>query len=552
LLTVRQGSSDPSGAGRVPTIRHNRRVPDDDAPVPAEQDRYARGLKYSAYDTASSFVLGLTSAVVTARVFGAEVIGAFALASLLTGSLHLVSNVREQGGLVRELTRYAPGAPECRALLWLVLGFSAALTVAILVPFGALSLFLLREVFERPELVAPFAALVAAYLVLDNTSFNLEAPLVAFRDGRALWIARMGVTSVMIAGAVGCAVADADTLWALVGVTIAASAAGVALRLRAVHRLTGLRTARARLAAVRPRLRAIVSFGIRQTPLNYTETAIEYADTAVLGANVSLASIGAYNRAYTLYRRAGQIPVGLSRLYFPTLTALLHRGEHEAMLRVYRLSSRYLALVLLPAATWVAASAPGILGVFGPDFVPGATALSILIFVVVFQGFASMAGGLLTAYDRPGIVSIVSMATAVLNVGLCLALIPSIGLTGAALANAGGWLLDASILTMLAARHVSRSWWELLDPGCLARLAGACAVLALAVVPLRELDGALAWQLLAGLPALVAGLVVFRPLTRADLPTLDRAADAAGIRSARVRDMMHALHGRISHGPATA
>jgi O-antigen/teichoic acid export membrane protein len=533
-------------------IRDNRRVPDDDAPAPAEQDRYAHGLKYSVYDTASSFVLGLTSAVVTARVFGAEVIGAFALASLLTGSLHMVSNVREQGGLVRELTRYAPGAPECRALLWLVLGFSAALTVGILVPFGALSLFLLHDVFERPELVAPFGALVAAYLVLDNTSFNLEAPLVAFRDGRALWIARMGVTSVMIAGAVGCAVAGADTLWALVGVTIAASAAGVALRLRAVHRLTGLRTARAPLAAVRRRLRAIVSFGIRQTPLNYTETAIEYADTAVLGANVPLASIGAYSRAYTLYRRAGQIPVGLSRLYFPTLTALLHRGEHEAMVRVYRLSSRYLTLLLLPAATWVAASAPGILGVFGPDFTPGATALSILIFVVVFQGFASMAGGLLTAYDRPGIVSIVSVATAVLNVGLCLALIPRIGLTGAALANAGGWLLEASVVIVLAARHVGRPSWEMLDPAYLTRLAGACAVLALAVVPLRDVGGALAWQILAGMPALAAGLVLFRPLARADLPTVDRAAAAAGIRSARIRDLMRALHARISHGPATA
>ncbi len=525
-------------------------MPDDDVPAPAEQDRYARGLKYSAYDTATSFVLGLASAIVTARVFGAEVIGAFALASLLTGSLHMVSNVREQGGLVRELTRYVPGAPETRALLWLVLGFSVVLTIAILAPFGALALFMLYEVFERPELVAPFAALVASYVLLDNTSFNLEAPLVAFRDGRALWIARMGVTATMILGAVACAVAGAQTLWALVGVTIAASATGVVLRLYAVGRLTGLRTRRAAIAAVRDRLRPIVWFGIRQAPLNYSETAIEYADTAVLGATVPLASVGAYNRAYTLYRRAGQIPIGLSRLYFPTMSALFHRGERDAMVRVYRLSTRYLTLLLLPAATWVAASAPAVLGLFGPGFEPGATALSILIFAIVFYGYASTSGGLLSAADRPGVVSIVSVATAVLNVGLCLVLIPPLDLTGAALANLGCWVFDAALLLAIASRQADRSSWVMLDMGFLARMLGASAVLALAVVPLRDTGWALLWQSLAALPAIAAGLVLFRPLARADLPTVDRAAVAAGARSPRVRELIRALHARISHGPA--
>jgi O-antigen/teichoic acid export membrane protein len=544
-MTERSRSADASQS-----IRHNRPVPGNDAPVQAEQDRYAHGLKYSAYDTLTSFVLGLASAIVTARVFGAEVIGAFALATLLTGSLHMVSNVREQGGLVRELTRYAPRAPESPALLWLVLGFSAALTLAVLVPFGALAVWLLREVFERPELVAPFAVLAGSYLLLDNTSFNLDAPLVAHRDGRAVWIARAGITVTMIAGAALCAATGERSLWALVVVTVAASAVGVALRLYAVGRLTGLRTGRRQLARVRERLRPIVWFGIRQAPLNYTETAIEYTDTAVLGATVPLASIGAYSRAYTLYRRAGQVPTAMSRLYFPTLVALHHRGEHGAMLRVYRLSTRYLTLLLLPAAAWVAASAPAILDVFGPGFDEGATALAILIFVIVLGGYAATAGGLLTAYDRPGTTSIVSVGSAVLNVGLCFALIPSLGLTGAALANAGCWLFDAGLLVFLAARQAEHPVWAMIDAGFVARLAGACAVLALAVVPLRELPAALLWQCLVAAPALAVGLLLFRPLGHGDLGTVERALDSAGVRSPRLRRAVLGAHVRISHGRA--
>jgi O-antigen/teichoic acid export membrane protein len=303
---------------------------------------------------------------------------------------------------------------------------------------------------------------------------------------------------------------------------------------------------------VRERLRPIVWFGIRQAPLNYTETAIEYTDTAVLGATVPLASVGAYNRAYTLYRRAGQVPTTLSRLYFPTLVALHHRGEHGAMLRVYRLSTRYMTLLLLPAAAWVAASAPAILGVFGPGFDEGATALSILIFVIVLGGYAATAGGLLAAYDRPGIASIVSVGAAVLNVGLCFALIPSLDLTGAALANAGCWLFDAGALVVLAARQAERPTWTMIDVAFLARLAGACAVLALVVAPLRDVPAALLWQSLAAAPALAAGLLLFRPLSRGDLGTVERALDSAGVRSPRLRGAVRSAHTRIAHGLAVA
>jgi O-antigen/teichoic acid export membrane protein len=519
-------------------------VPGNEVP---EQERYAHGLRYSLYDTLTSLALGLVSAIVTARVFGAEVIGAFALASLLTGSLHMISNVREQGGLVRELTRHAAHAPESRALVLMVLGFSAALTLAVLIPFGALSVWLLREVFEQPDLVAPFAVLVAGYLLLDNTSFNLDAPLVAYRDGRSLWVVRSAITTTMIAGALACAVADERSLWALVAITVAASAVGVGLRLLAVGRLTGLRSSRREIARVRERLRPIVWFGVRQAPLNYTETAIEYTDTAVLGASVPLVSIGAYSRAYTLYRRAGQVPIALSRLYFPTLTALFHRGEHDAMLRVHRLSTRYLTLLLMPAATWLAASAPAVLAIFGPGFDEGATALSILIFAVVLDGYGRTAGGLLAAADRPGIVSIVFVGVAVINVGLCLALIPPLELTGAAIANLAGWLFATVALVVLAARHAGSSAWSMTDPGFLLRLAGACAVLAAAVAALRAAPAALVWQCLVALPALAAGLLAFRPLTRADGGTVERALDAAGVRSQRLRRAVLATHARISH-----
>jgi O-antigen/teichoic acid export membrane protein len=517
----------------------------------SEQARFALGLRYSAYDAVSSAVLGLISAVVTARVFGAEVVGALALVTVLTGALHLISNVQELGGLVRELTRHAPGTPEPRALMWVTLAFSAVLTTAILVPFGALAVWLIHDVFGRPELLWAFAALAASYVLLDNSSANVEAPLAAYRDGRSIWLTHVAVSVAMTLAALACAVFGADDLTGLVACTIAASAVGLAVRVRATRRLIGLRTSRRDIARVLGRMRSVLSFGIRAAPINVTVATIGYADTAVLGAHEPLDAIGAYNRAYGLYVRLGQIPVSLSRLYFPTMSSLHHRGDVAGMARLHRLATRYLLLALAPLATWLAACAPQVLAVFGPGFEQGATALGVLVFVAVLDCVGRPAGGTLWAADRPGVVSIVYACVAAVNVVLCVLLVPDHGLTGAAVANLAGWLVAAVALPLLAAPEVARPRLAMFDAGYLARLAAACGVVAAVAVPLRSLDGALAWQALASGPALLAGLVLFRPLARSDGQTVERALDAARLESPRLRRAARALHRFASHGPAS-
>jgi O-antigen/teichoic acid export membrane protein len=514
----------------------------------SDEARFAHGLRYSAYDAVSSAVLGLVSAIVTARVFGAEVVGALALVATLTGALHLISNVQELGGLVRELTRYAPGTPQPRALMWATLTFSSGLTVAVLVPFAALAVWLLQDVFGQPELIAAFAALAASYVLFENTSASIEAPLAAYRDGRSIWITHVAISVTMTLAALVCAASGLDDLTGLVACTIAASAVGLAVRVHATRRLIGLRTSRHDVRSALGGMRSVLSFGVRAAPVNVTVTAIGYADTIVLGAHEPLDAIGAYSRAYGLYVRLGQIPVSLSRLYFPTMSSMHHRGDVAGMARLHRLATRYLLLALAPIATWLAACAPQVLAVFGPGFEQGATALGLLVFVAVLDCVARPAGGTLWAADRPGVVSIVYGCVATVNVVLCLLLVPEYGLTGAAVANLAGWLVGAIALPLLAAREVARPRLAMFDAGYLVRLAAACGVLAAVAVPLRSLDGALAWQAIAAAPALLAGLVVFRPLARADGRIVERALDAAHLQSPRLRRALRALHRRASHG----
>jgi O-antigen/teichoic acid export membrane protein len=515
----------------------------------SDEARYAEGVKFSAYDGITTVVLGLVSAVLLARVFGAEVLGAFAVASLLTGAFGTVSNVREGMGLVRELTRYEPRTPQARALLWATLGFSAALTVAMLAPFAVLAVYLIRDVFDRPELVEPFLLLVGLYVTVQNTGAVLSAPLVAYRAGRPLWISRTAMSLALIGGAIACWALGTTTVYGLIAATAAGALAALAVELRALRRLTGLAVGPRDLRWGVGQMPRIISFGLRAAPSNYTETAINYADTAVLAAYVPLAPLGAYNRAYGLFQRETSFVMSLSRLYFPTLCSLHAKHDLAGMRRVYRLTARYLILLMVPVGAWLAAAAPAVMGAFGSDFQQAATALAILGAVAAVNTYGKLSGAVSAAAGRPGRISIATTVGAAVNVGLCFLLIPNGGLTGAALANLVGFGATTLLSMRFGARELETSIAGMLEPRYLGRLALACVPMTLAIAPLRDLDAALPIAVVLALPLFFLGLVLARPLRRSDGALLMRAARSAGLGSARVLAAIERTHELASHEP---
>ena len=266
-----------------------------------------------------------------------------------------------------------------------------------------------------------------------------------------------------------------------VGGRAAAAAAGRAPAHRPAHE------PRRTLAAVRDRLRPIVWFGVRQAPLNYTETAIEYADTAVLGR------LGVARLDRRLQPRVHAVPArgpGAGRAQ-PALLPDADRALPPR--RARRDAARPPAQHALPDPAAAARPRRGWRRArprCSPSSAPASTRPPPRCRSSSSPSCSTATAGRPAAcwrrVDRPGVVSIVSVGTAVLNVGLCLALIPSLELTGAALANVARLAVRApSRSWCIAARHAGRSAWTMTDPGFLARLVAACAVLAVAAAALR-------------------------------------------------------------------
>lgn len=173
------------------------------------------------------------------------------------------------------------------------------------------------------------------------------------------------------------------------------------------------------------------------------EICLEWVDVLIVGALCSAADAGIYAvvtraaRSAELIQQASRIAIG------PIISAALAEGRLGSVRRLNRDVALGTTLLSWPFFTIAAYFAPALLGLFGPAFAEGATALRILCV------------GLALAYATGGVQSILLMggrsgaqlgnktACLVVNVVLDLVLVPRFGFVGAATAWALVLVLDA-------------------------------------------------------------------------------------------------------------
>ena len=145
---------------------------------------FSEGMAFGGASFALSAIVGLASSVAIARLYGASTLGALALAQAPALALAYLSTAQEQAGLVRQLSVLAPRAPRVTGLFAAVFAFSLGLTLVVAAIAVPASYLLLHGPLHHPELFGPSLALIASYVVVENTNWNLDMILSAFRAGR--------------------------------------------------------------------------------------------------------------------------------------------------------------------------------------------------------------------------------------------------------------------------------------------------------------------------------------------------------------------------------
>lgn len=160
-------------------------------------------------------------------------------------------------------------------------------------------------------------------------------------------------------------------------------------------------------------------------------------------------AVGQYSLAVVLAETVLIAPDSISIALLPRQMSTSVRDAAVVALRAVRLSA---VLGLLIAAGWVALGPTLIRIVFGPDFLPAFEPLAVLLPGMIFLGMQRACGPPVLRLGRPERIGLIYGITLALNVLLNMALIPSLGATGAAVASTLSYSLGSVLFIVWLTR----------------------------------------------------------------------------------------------------
>lgn len=427
-------------------------------PAPARPRRdpaHGAGLAGVAGEMAVSLVglgagrgLGFVVQVLLARGLGPASFGLYVLATTVLRMAEILGRVGMDTGAIRFVsTRMG----DKHAIREVSVGTLAAVLLASSVTglglFSAAA-YLSERVFDvGTDLVTPIRLI--ALFVPASAGLAVGAALTrGFRKTRYTVLARdvaqpVVQTLILLGLLVGASVTVESALLSF-GLSLAAA---LGLAVFFLHRLCGGLGVPARAALARGR--EVVGYSAPLLLVGGIHFFITWLDTLLLGLYRGPADVG-------VYRAAVQVPLMLpvllaasNSIYGPTASALLHRGDRAEASVLLRTTSRWLAWLSIPAFAVMFVCAGDIVAVFGEGYREvGPTVLRVFAVAQLFSVATGGVGQTLTLTGHQRIEVYNSIGMVVLNVLLCVTLIPLWGARGAAAAGA------VSIIGLNAARMV--------------------------------------------------------------------------------------------------
>ena len=371
---------------------------------------YRAGFFFGTLSFGATLVLGFASTILTARLYGVSVVGDYALVWAPVAALWVLSTVKEQQALIKELADLAPGHPRVTQLFAAVFIFSTGLTVLVALLVALACCFVFPGPLDAPQLLAPALVSIAGYVArhqhwleprLDplrlrrrqtalprppQRSGQLHRPrhlaLVRNRTRSGRWSRRRSAPRR----------SPSSTAWS-------AARPFVRARLNREELRAGLRV-----------LPALLRFGLKATPGQIAIGASQQGGIWAIGMVAPAAAVGAYSRAFLIPRNVQQASTKITDVLFPTLVGRRSGGDRHGFDRALIDSIRYEVVGMLLLAAAIGGAAEQVLDLFGPGFSPAAPALVLLLFFPVIASITQTQTQGLWAVDRPGLTSIVALA----------------------------------------------------------------------------------------------------------------------------------------------
>ena len=235
---------------------------------------------------------------------------------------------------------------------------------------------------------------------------------------------------------------------------------------------------------IRPRLRgessdlrhlarASVPTGIA----NFFSLALGRLDAVILAVMTNSATVGLYGGAYRIFEATLVVNWSFGLAIFPVLSRL-QRGS-QALRNAFELSCKAVSLVTAPlTGALIFFGGPILRLLLGESFDDAATALAILAGATFLYGLFVVAALTVAGQDRQGTFPLIAGVALAVNVAINIALIPSLGVEGAAIAMTVAQGLATALLVREAMRQTHGVTWPRMFASPLAGFAALAAVAA--------------------------------------------------------------------------
>ena len=181
-----------------------------------------------------------------------------------------------------------------------------------------------------------------------------------------------------------------------------------------------------------------------------------YADTILIGFFMSNADVGIYRTAFQLTSVATFATLAFHTVLYPKMSNWGIQGQIAEIENSLARAWTYSLFLAIPTCIggWILGEKL-LYYLYGASFVEGAPALFFLLLVQIVNVFMYLGTMSLTALNRPKDAFWITVSAAVVNILLDLALIPLMGITGAAVATLIAMTINALGALILLSRVIS-------------------------------------------------------------------------------------------------
>ncbi|MEM7286260.1 MAG: flippase [Actinomycetota bacterium] len=391
----------------------------------------AKGAGFLAAGRVFSMAVRLVMAVMLARWLGADDYGLYILAISIAFSASALGSFGLDTGMERYVA-VETGRDDGGALRGALQVGIAGTLAGSLVMAGVIVLLrdtLANDLFDEPDLVPllTITALLVPLLAMSTFGF---ATLIGFKRMGHGAIARdvvQPLARLVLLGAVWIAGATAFRAGMAIAVSyLAACVIAYRLVMRAVDSTSP--------GPIRREVRDIAAFSLPFWFTGVLRIARTRLQPVLLGVVGTTANVGIFSviTSASLLGRAATLSI--NKALRPTVAQLHDAGDHAEIGRLYATTTRWTLAVNLPIVLVIALLPESILGVFGPNFTTGTSALVVVVLAELAGAATGMSGPIIAMSGHNRLKVINSFVWMAVSIAANVILIPIWGLMGAAVA----------------------------------------------------------------------------------------------------------------------